>query len=122
MTDTKELTALRQELENWKAIVTEQSRRLDDLANKQDRIWNLGYYTWASEIPDPAVSITKSMPVWWFEFRNENKKMFDEIIDQHFRLVVLEKHCFPGIHEKKPPKLMLVATDGKNLADDPQED
>jgi len=86
MTDTKELTALRQELENWKAIVTEQSRRLDDLANKQDRIWNLGYYTWASEIPDPAVSITKSMPVWWFEFRNENKKMFDEIIDQHFRL------------------------------------
>lgn len=122
MTEKEELAALRQEIENWKAIATEQGRRLDELAKQQQHIWNIGHKYWVNHSPDPSISITKAMPVWWFEFRKEDDKIFSSVCGLHDRIVKLEKHCFPGIYDKQPPKLTLVALDGRSVTDDDPRD
>jgi hypothetical protein len=122
MTEKEELAALRQEIENWKAIATEQGRRLDEISKWQDHVWTISRKYWSKILPDPRERMSKRMPAFYEELAKADEDLSMKIFEVHQKVIALQRIVIPEMFERKPPKLTVVAADGENLPDDRRKD
>lgn len=99
MNENEELAALRQEIENWKTIATEQGRRLDELAQRV-------------ESESQAFSHELDQILEW---RRYNDPQIDRIIDAVIRLneIVLPNAYKDLLKSRERKPLGLISEDGK---------
>jgi hypothetical protein len=111
MTEKEELAALRQEIENWKMIATEQDRRLDEISKWQAHVWTISRKYWDKIPPDPRELVSKRMPALYEELANADDKLSMRIFDVDDKIIALQRIVTPEKFERKPPNLTVVVAD-----------